>query len=61
MSILQVPVTSADHIQGDPHAHVTLVEYGDYECPACGLAYPIVKAVQSILVSVFDSCFATSL
>jgi protein-disulfide isomerase len=46
MSILQVPVTSADHIQGDPHAHVTLVEYGDYECPACGLAYPIVKAVQ---------------
>jgi protein-disulfide isomerase len=46
MSILQVPVTSADHIQGDPHAHVTLVEYGDYQCPACGLAYPIVKAVQ---------------
>ena len=46
MSSLQVPVTSADHIQGDPHAHVTLVEYGDYECPACGLAYPIVKAVQ---------------
>jgi protein-disulfide isomerase len=46
MSILQVPVTFADHIQGDPHAHVTLVEYGDYECPACGLAYPIVKAVQ---------------
>ena len=46
MSILQIPVTSADHIQGDPHAHVTLVEYGDYECPSCGLAYPIVKAVQ---------------
>ena len=47
MSILQVPVTSADHIQGDPHAPTTLVEYGDYECPACGLAYPIVKAVQN--------------
>ena len=46
MSILQIAVTSADHIQGDPHAHVTLVEYGDYECPACGLAYPIVKALQ---------------
>jgi len=46
MSILQVPVTAADHIQGDPHAPTTLVEYGDYECPACGLAYPIVKAVQ---------------
>ena len=25
---------------------MTLVEYGDYECPACGQAYPIVKAVQ---------------
>ena len=46
MSILRIPATSADHIQGDPHADVTLVEYGDYECPACGLAYPIVKAVQ---------------
>jgi protein-disulfide isomerase len=46
MSVLQVPVTSADHIHGDPHAPITLVEYGDYECPACGLAFPIVKAVQ---------------
>jgi protein-disulfide isomerase len=47
MSILQVPVFAADHIQGDPKAPVTLVEYGDYECPACGLAFPIVKAVQN--------------
>jgi protein-disulfide isomerase len=46
MSVLQVPVTTADHIQGDPRAPVALVEYGDYECPACGLAYPVVKAVQ---------------
>ena len=46
MSTLQVPVTDADHIEGDVHAPVTLVEYGDYECPICGLAYPIVKRVQ---------------
>ncbi len=26
---------------------MTLVEYGDYECPYCGAAYPIVKEVQS--------------
>jgi protein-disulfide isomerase len=46
MSVLQVPVTSADHIQGDSHAPVTLVEYGDYQCPGCGMAFPIVNAVQ---------------
>jgi protein-disulfide isomerase len=36
-----------DHIQGSADAAVTLVEYGDYECPYCGAAYPIVKEVQS--------------
>lgn len=46
MSKLIIPVTAQDHIQGDENAAITLVEYGDYECPYCGDAYPIVKAIQ---------------
>lgn len=44
--MLKVPVTAADHIQGEENAPITLVEYGDYECSYCGLAYPIVKRIQ---------------
>ncbi|MCD9028110.1 DsbA family protein [Luteimonas sp. BDR2-5] len=43
---LAVPVSADDHIQGDPGAPVTLVEYGDFQCPACAMAYPLVKAIQ---------------
>src|SRR6202790_466039 len=46
MANLKVPVTSDDHIQGNEDAAVTLMEYGDYECPHCGSAYFIVKQVQ---------------
>src|SRR6516225_10943810 len=43
---LRVPINDQDHIQGNSDARCTLVEYGDYECPHCGHAYPIVKRIQ---------------
>jgi protein-disulfide isomerase len=46
MSALKIPITSSDHIQGSEDAPIKLVEYGDYECPHCGAAHPIVKAIQ---------------
>jgi protein-disulfide isomerase len=49
MNSLTVPVSEEDHAQGSPRAAVTLLEYGDYQCPYCGQAYPIVKRVQAAM------------
>ena len=45
-SQLTPSVGDGDHVQGPATAPVTLVEYGDYECPYCGAAYPTVKEIQ---------------
>lgn len=47
MPTLKIPVTTADHIRGNFDAPYTLVEYGDYECPYCALAHPMVQQVQA--------------
>jgi protein-disulfide isomerase len=40
------PVGDRDHLRGSEAPEVTLVEYGDFECPQCARAYPIVKRLQ---------------
>ena len=56
MSQLKPPVGSTDHVQGPLDAGIQLVEYGDFECPYCGEAYPELKAVQQAMGD--SLCFA---
>ena len=55
---LTVPVNiGSDHIQGSiNNAPITLVEYGDYECPYTGMAYPVVKEIMKELGD-YKICF----
>lgn len=46
MATLKAPINDQDHIQGNVKASCTLLEYGDYECPHCGAAYPLVKELE---------------
>jgi len=47
---LVLPVSpDRDHIRGPANAPITLLEYGDYECPYCGAAHPVVQEVRRLL------------
>jgi protein-disulfide isomerase len=43
---LSVPVGERDHIRGPADAPITLVEYGDYECPYCDTASPFLRGLR---------------
>ena len=42
---LKPAVSTTDHSQGNPGANLVIVEYGDYQCPYCGAAYPVLKQI----------------
>lgn len=48
-SPLKPKVGENDHFQGNEKAVIELVEFGDYQCPHCGHAYPILKKIQKKL------------
>lgn len=51
---LHVPILGHDHIHGLVNTSVTLIQYGDYQCPTCSEAYQLIKTIQD---QIADLCF----
>ncbi|MGH2983926.1 MAG: DsbA family protein, partial [Solirubrobacterales bacterium] len=49
MTELTPPLSAEDHVDGPDGAELELVMYGDFQCPYCAAAYPIVKRVRDQL------------
>ena len=54
---LTIPVSGRDHIVGPANAPVILLEYGDYECPYCGAAYPVVEELRRTLEDILQFAY----
>ncbi len=51
MSLLKPPFNKTDHYKGNLNSAVQLLEYGDFQCPHCGAAHPMLKKVEKTLGS----------
>jgi hypothetical protein len=58
MAALKVPVTDENHSQRPETARVTLVEYGNYECPHCGMRIQSSSGCRSTTGIACGLCFA---
>ncbi len=52
-----LPILEADHIRGRRDALLTMVEFGDYECPDCGRAYWDILKIEEIFGDSFRFVF----
>ncbi len=42
-----MPIVATEHVRGPENAPVTIIEYADYQCPACAAYYPTVERLVS--------------